>query len=136
MLKEENQQFVECLESIKNATLDVLGILDNDNRIFDYLKIIIENIEHENFKGHEKKELALRILRDIITESSLDQMKQTFCISLIDNGVIGNSIDIIISAASGNLEVNMTMNTAETVCSRFIIPCGKASLTAYNKNNK
>lgn len=124
---------LDIAENIQTTILSVLGELENDKDIFKYLKLIIENVERENLKGNEKKNLAIRILEDIIKVSSLDNAKQTYCLSLIEHGVISNSIDLIISAASGNLEVNMDINTAQAACSQFILPCGYSLLKASKK---
>tara|TARA_A100001015_G_scaffold14870_1_gene17376 strand:- start:1224 stop:1610 length:387 start_codon:yes stop_codon:yes gene_type:complete len=124
---------LDIAENIQTTILSVLGELENDKDIFKYLKLIIENVERENLKGNEKKNLAIRILEDIIKVSSLDNAKQTYCLSLIEHGVISNSIDLIISAASGDLEVNMDINTAQAACSQFILPCGYSLLKASKK---
>ena len=124
---------LDIAKDIQSTVLSVLGQLEDDADIFRYLKVIIENVERENLKGNEKKELAIRILEDIIKASSLDDAKQTYCLSLIEHGVVGNSIDLIISAASGDLEVNMNIKTAESICNNFILPCGHAAWKASKK---
>ena len=48
--------------------------------------------------------------------------KKTDCLALIDNNVISNAIDIIISAASGEIAVNMI---PEAAYSKFMILCRK-----------
>ena len=133
MLKTIDAIDADIIENIQKGTITLLGELEDDSKIFQYLKIIIESIEKENFKGKEKKELSLRILRGIIDSSKLDEAKKIYSLSLIDNGVISNSIDIIISAASGDLEINLDYETAETACNKFIIPCTKAIYKAKNK---
>ena len=124
---------LNIVEEIQATVISVLGQLKDDGDIFHYLKVIIENVERENLKGHEKKELAIRILEDIIKTSDLDDAKQTYCLSLIEHGVVSNSIDLIISAASGDLEVNMNIKTAESICNNFILPCGYSLLKASKK---
>ena len=123
----------DIAKNIQTTILSVLGELKNDEDIFKYLKLIIENVERENLKGNEKKKLAIRILEDIIKISPLDNAKQVYCLSLIEHGVVSNSIDLIISAASGNLEVNMDINTTQAACSQFILPCGYSLLKASKK---
>jgi len=124
---------LDIVEEIQATVISVLGQLKDDGDIFHYLKVIIENVERENLKGHEKKELAIRILEDIIKASALDDAKQTYCLSLIEHGVVSSSIDLIISAASGDLEVNMNIKTAESICNNFILPCGYSLLKASKK---
>lgn len=125
---------LDIVEEIQTTVISILGQLKDDGDIFHYLKVIIENVERENLKGHKKKELAIRILEDIIKISDLDDAKQTYCLSLIEHGVVGSSIDLIISAASGDLEVNMNIKTAETLCNNFILPCGHAAWKASKKD--
>ena len=124
---------LDIATEIQTTVISVLGQLENDTDIFRYLKVIIENVEQENLKGNEKKDLAIRILEDIIKTSTLDDAKQTYCLSLIEHGVVSNSIDLIISAASGDLEVNMNIKTAESICNNFILPCGYSLLKASKK---
>lgn len=124
---------IDIAEEIQTITISILGQLQDDTDIFRYLKIIIENVERENLKGNEKKDLAIRILEDIIKTSALDDAKQIYCLSLIEHGVVSNSIDLIISAASGDLEVNMNIKTAESICNNFILPCGYSLLKASKK---
>ena len=124
---------INIVEEIQATVISVLGQLKDDSDIFHYLKVIIENVERENLKGDKKKELAIRILEDVIKTSSLDDAKKTYCLSLIDHGIVGSSIDLIISAASGDLEVNMNIKTAESICNNFILPCGYAAWKASNK---
>ena len=124
---------LDIAEEIQTTVISILGKLKDDGDIFHYLKVILENVERENLKGNEKKDLAIRILEDIIKTSDLDDAKQTYCLSLIEHGVVSNSIDLIISAASGDLEVNMDIKTAQTLCSQFILPCGHAAWKASNK---
>ena len=124
---------LNIVEEIQATVISVLGQLKDDGDIFHYLKVIIENVERVNLKGHEKKDLAIRILEDIIKASALDDAKQTYGLSLIEHGVVGSSIDLIISAASGDLEVNMDIKTAETLCNKIILPCGHAAWKASKK---
>ena len=124
---------INIVEEIQATVISVLGQLKDDGDIFHYLKVIIENVERENLKGDKKKELAIRILEDVIKTSSLDDAKKTYCLSLIVHGVVGSSIDLIISAASGDLEVNMNVKTAESICNNFILPCGYAAWKANYK---
>ena len=76
---------IDIAEEIQTTVVSVLGQLQNDADIFRYLKVIIENVELENLKGNEKKDLAIRILEDIIQK--LENMMQDYK-NLI--GYVGN----------------------------------------------
>ena len=132
---ELTKKHLDIIENIQRTTIEVLGAFKTKNDIFRYLKCIIESVERENIKGEEKKQLAIRILYNIIDISEVDEVVKTYSLSLIDNDVISNFIDAIISAASGEFEVNMNLQTAETICEKFIIPCG-ISLSKANRVKK
>lgn len=123
---------IDIVKKIQDIVISMLGELSNKKDIFHYVKIILENVEHENLKGNEKKKLAIRILEDLIKESSMDNSHKIYNLSLIEHGVISNSIDLIISAASGDLEVNM--KTTESLCNKFFIPCSYAAFNGYVKS--
>ena len=81
---------IDIAGEIQTIVISILGELQDDADIFRYLKVIIENVERVNLKGNEKKDLAIRILENIIKNSTLDDAKQTYCLSLIEHGVVSN----------------------------------------------
>ena len=121
----ESNNKIDLFESLKNETIEILGKFNSKDKLLDYVKILIENIEKENLKGEEKLELVLRILRDIAQTSELDEEERIFILSLIDNGVIENTINMLIKAASGELMINIDLNKINTGCSSFKSICKK-----------
>ena len=121
-MMEENEELA-IIDSIQDTVILILGKLEDENKIFEYLKLIMENIEREKLEGKKKKEISIKILRKIIDD--MEEEKKTYYLTLIDNNVISNAIDIIIAAASGEMEVNMT---PEVVCGSSMISCGKSLL--------
>lgn len=121
----ESNNNMDLFESLKNETIKILGQFKSKDKLLDYVKILIENIEKENLKGEEKLELVLRILHDIVQTSELDEEERIFILSLIDNGVIENTINMLIKAASGELLVNIDLNTINTGCASLKNLCKK-----------
>ena len=112
----ESNNKIDLFESLKKDAIELLGPFNNKDELLSYVKILIENIEKENLKGQEKLELVIRILRDIVQTSELDEEERIFALALIDNGVIENTINMLIKAASGELMVNIDLNTVNTGC--------------------
>ena len=49
---------LNIVEEIQATVISVLGQLKDDADIFRYLKVIIENVERENLKGNERKNIS------------------------------------------------------------------------------
>ncbi len=83
--------------------------VDDNTSIMFLLKTtmeIIESIKDNKFKGKSKKDCVLYVVRTIIINSSMSDDKKTTIITLIDNGTICATIDIIIDASKGNMSLN------------------------------
>ena len=121
----ESNNKIDLFELLKNEAIELLGPFNNKDELLSYVKILIENIEKENLKGEEKLELVIRILRDIVQTSELDEEERIFALSLIDNGVIENTINMLIKAASGELLVNINLETVSSSCTSLKNLCKK-----------
>ena len=121
----ESNNKIDLFESLKKEAIELLGPFNNKDELLSYVKILIENIEKENLKGQEKLELVIRILRDIVQTSELDEEERIFALALIDNGVIENTINMLIKAASGELLVNINLETVSSSCTSLKNLCKK-----------
>lgn len=126
----EHDPYVDIIDTIQETVSITLNKLEDIHQLFDYVKLIMEALEQENLDGKKKKALALKILKKIIDISELDEAKKADCLALINNNVISNAIDIIVLAASGEMQLNMSTGIE---CSKFIIPCGISMLSKKQK---
>lgn len=89
------------------------------------IKNIMELTEETPVKGPAQREFALKILREILTGLSEDHEQRNLLIQLLDNGTIGNMIDLIVDASRGNLKINMEtdtiINTSITCCLTLLL---------------
>lgn len=70
------------------------------------LKYVMEAIENTALKGVEQKEVAIKLIRDLLNMYGENDEKKKAIITLLDNGTIGNMIDLIVDATKGRLNVN------------------------------
>ena len=104
-------------QSVKDSMIEHLVQLENKNELFKTLRIVIECIELQNLKGkRQQQQLAEQVLMKLILESKMDTIHKDLCISMIENGIIGDSIDIIISATNGEIKVNEAVKTITDSC--------------------
>jgi len=130
--------------SLYDSTLEkVRFLLNTTNLSITNLHIIIKNImeiiEETPIKGSEQKNYAIKILREIIDEKTYGD-EEAMLLLLIDNGTIGNLIDLIVDASKGKLNINAVAETT-TGCLSSCIPYylkknNKKNIIKINNENK
>ena len=103
-------------EELHNTTIALLrerliDISISMETIHLLIKNIMELTEETPIKGPAQREFALKIMKEILTGLSEDHEERNLLIQLLDNGTIGNMIDLIVDASRGNLKINMDTNT-------------------------
>ena len=72
--------------------------------------------------GTARKSIALRIIKDLVGELP-ESSEKTFILETLNNGLVADTIDLIISATRGDLAVNVVENVAMTcipACIKYI----------------
>lgn len=70
------------------------------------LKYVMEAVENSPLKGIEQKELAVSLIKELVNAQTDNDDTKAAMLILLDNGTIGNMIDLIIDATKGKLDVN------------------------------
>jgi hypothetical protein len=81
----------------------------NQNDIFKIVPLVmevIETIKREKKSGNSKKEIALEVIVMLVQHSSINEVKRNFLFEIIDNGSVSTTIDLLVDASRGNLEIN------------------------------
>ena len=99
------------------------------------IKYVMEIVEETPLKGIEQKELALKLIREVIKDLTHNEDEQVL-LKLLDDGTIGNMIDLIVDATRGKLKINSIEDLKEvaTVASGCISTC-IPYLKGSKKNN-
>ena len=89
--------------------------------VMSVVRFAMEVVEATELKGSEQKDMVLRLLRHVITVAPISDEKEALCLQIIDDGVVSNTIDIIVAATQGQLEVNTVVENvvdiaADTGC--------------------
>ena len=83
------------------------------------LKYVMEAIEKRNLKGLGQKEIAISLINELIKELPNSDEK-TLLSGLSQSGGIGNTIDLIVDATKGKLNIN---KVAEVAKKSWLMPC-------------
>tara|TARA_Y100000022_G_C13227259_1_gene365544 strand:- start:86 stop:517 length:432 start_codon:yes stop_codon:yes gene_type:complete len=84
------------------------------------IKYVMEQVEHTPLKGSEQKELSLKLIRSLILDLTAGE-DEVVLLQLLDNGTIGNMIELIVDATRGKLDINTLANVGSG-CLNSCIP--------------
>jgi hypothetical protein len=114
------------VDTLLNTLLsEVKGQLAKNGTVFGSstlhlaIKYVMEAIEKRNLKGLGQKEIAIALINELIKELPNSDEK-TLLSGLSQSGAIGNTIDLIVDATKGKLNVNMAVDVAKNSC---LMPC-------------
>ena len=102
------------------STLKERNIEVSSKTITQIVKIAMEIVEATKLKGKEQKVLVERIVRKIVIEAPLEESKKSIVISMLDEGIVGDVIDLVISATKGELNINTVEKVATGCCLAFL----------------
>ena len=102
------------------STLKERNIEVSSKTITQIVKIAMEIVEATKLKGKEQKALVERIVRKIVTDAPLDESKKSIVISMLDEGIVGDVIDLVVSATKGELDINSVEKVATGCCLAFL----------------
>jgi len=102
------------------STLKERNIEVSPKTITQIVKIAMEIVEATKLKGAEQKELVERIVRKIIIDSPLEESKKSIVISMLDEGIVGDVIELVVSATKGELDINTVEKVATVCCLAFL----------------
>ena len=102
------------------STLKDRNIEVSPKTITQIVKIAMEIVEATKLKGKEQKVLVERIVRKIVNDSPLEESKKSIVISMLDEGIVGDVIDLVVSATKGELDINTVEEVATGCCLAFL----------------
>jgi len=100
--------------------------------ILEYVLDIVEHVEE--IKGNKKKTLAILLITKVIENATLDENDRKLCMVMIDSGVIGDTIDLVINAHNGKLYLGDVVEKSSKCCMFILLKM--LSDRKYNRQNK
>ena len=80
----------------------------------------MELVEQTPLKGSEQKELALKLIKALIIDLTNGEDERVL-LELLNDGTIGNMIDLIVDATKGRLDINTAVQVT-TGCLNRCLP--------------
>lgn len=115
------------LEGIRPIVKDVLHQLIDRMRehqlrlspqtIVPIVKFAMEIVEKTALKGIQKRELVNEMILHIVEASPMSDEQRELCRTLVDTEIIGNTVDVIVQASKGSLNINTVQEMAKSTTS-------------------
>ena len=117
IMEDNTSQFAVSLHKLKQKIGDTEI---NAQTIIKVLKFAMEVVEATQIKGEAQKELATKLVRQIVVDAPISDDKEKFLLDMIDQDILGNTIELIVEATKGELDINAAVAIATTCCMGLI----------------
>lgn len=118
-IEENNNFFKKSLNVIKEK-ISVVDI--RASTIHLIIKYVIEELDNSELKGTEKKEIALKLIKEIIKDLTEGEDEKKL-LTMLEDGTVSNLIDLIIDATKGKINVNMIAGTSISCIAKCVPIC-------------
>lgn len=112
-------------EIVLNKVQDFLKakriVVASEQTLMQAVPLVIECVElmkNKGLSGGEKRNLALKVILFIVNHSTIDEDKKNLLRGLIEGGTLETTIDIIVDASKGKLELNRKTKRVLFSCMR------------------
>jgi predicted ATP-dependent protease len=91
----------------------------NAKTIINVVRFAMEIVEVTTLKGKEQKELVEKLVRQIIKDAPITDGKEEALLYMVDEGIIGDITELVVSASKGELNVNAVIEVSKICCLGF-----------------
>ena len=96
------------------------GIALSPSTVMQVLRIAMEAVEGSPIKGEEQKELAVKIILELAENADLPDEHKFLIKSIAEGGLINDTIDLVIEATKGELDINKAKKVAKGCFARWM----------------
>jgi len=114
--------FENCYEELKKKTAN-LEI--TPQTVIKVLRFAMEIVEATQLKGDEQRKLCIKLVKDVIVAAPLGGKEEQLLLDMIDNGVLDNTVELVVDASQGKLDINAAVGVAQGCCLAFTAPSKK-----------
>jgi hypothetical protein len=113
----EDNIFDYCMIELKKK---IDGVEVNADTVITILKYAMEVVELSTAKGEAQRELAIKLVRKVVVDAPISDEKEKLLLDLIDNGILANTVELVLEASRGDIEVNNVAQVAVGCCTTFL----------------
>ena len=87
--------------------------------VISVLKFSMECVELTQLKGEEKKDLAIKLVRQVVEEAPISDEKEKLLLDMIDQKVLHGMVDLVVEAKEGKIDINALKQVGTGCCNIF-----------------
>lgn len=130
MAKEENVRIPESIETsmlfqtLEDKLVEKINVfkLDTTKDLMKIVEHAMELVELTPIKGIQQKDFVIDLVKDVIKKTNLNDDEKDMVNLIFDSGAISQTIDLIIQATKGELNINSVIETTTQVATGCCIP--------------
>jgi len=103
----------------KNFEFKIASLTITPDTMITVLQYAMEAVEVTTLTGNEKKTAVMDIVKKAVVDAPMDSDIKTILLEMIEDGIVSHTIDIIISASRGNLNLNSVAGASQVVCTNL-----------------
>ena len=113
----DNAVFIEALAKLNEK---ITGKEVNAKTIMTILRFAMEVVEATKLKGTEQKTLVTKLVRQVVVDAPITDDKEKLLLDMIDEDILGDTIELIVLASQGELDINSIVEVATGCCAVFM----------------
>jgi len=107
--------YEDCLSKLNTALISKC-IAITPRTITTVIRMSMELAEASALQGEEQKILVEKLVRKVVKDAPITDEKEKLLLDMIDEGIVGNVIDLVISASRGEVNINAVKKAAAGCC--------------------
>lgn len=112
-MENNSSQFAVSLHKLKEN----IGDMEiNAQTVIKVLQFAMEVVEATQVKGPAQRELAIKLVRQIVVDAPISDEKEKLLLDMIDQGILLHTIELVIDASKGKLDINTVVTVAASCC--------------------
>ena len=118
-MTDNNAIYVQAQKDLKAKCS---GLQINSQTIITVLRYAMEIVELTTLKGVQQKDMALKLVRDVVNDAPLPaDQKSSLQALCVKDGPLSNTVDLVIAGTRGELDINQAVQTAAS-CAVSCLP--------------
>jgi len=112
-MEDNSSQFAVSLYKLKKK----IGDMEiNAQTVIKVLRFAMEVVEATQLKGQAQKDLAIKLVRQIVSDAPISDDKEKLLLDMIDQGILANTIELVVDASKGKIDINTAVAVATGCC--------------------
>lgn len=109
------------IQNVVNTVVSRLGGREvSPQTLMVVVKYAMEVVELTKLKGSEQRQMVVDVVKQVVVDAPISDEREKLCLDMIESGVLGQTVDLVVDASKGHLDINRVVSLAENCCFSFL----------------